>query len=536
MPSQPPNPAPEMLWSGWGDPEQAVTLSEDVLTLLEQALGALPGPSHGVELADVRLPDRTLAPGATEAIASEVGSDHVRTDDTSRVRRTRGRSTIDLLRLRGGEAEDAPDAVVLPGSHEEVLAVLRACAAHRVSVVPFGGGTSVVGGLEPERSGYDGVVALDLRRLDRLVSLDAASRTATMEAGLRLPQAEALLEERGFTLGHFPQSYEYATIGGCAATRSSGQASAGYGRFDEMVLGLRVATPEGSVECGRAPASAAGPDLRQLFLGSEGVLGVITSVAARVHPAPEVRSYEAWRAGSFAEGMGALRRLAQDGPLPDVLRLSDETETAVNLALPSEAGEESEVEGCLIIAGYEGTASGLDDRRRAATAVLSDAGCSPLDPALGEGWHRDRYRGPYLRDALLDAGAFVETLETAAFWSSLPALYDAVGAALVASLTDQGTPPLVLCHISHVYPSGASLYFTVACAQAHDPIAQWRRAKAAASDAIVTNGGTITHHHAVGVDHRHHFLHEAGPLAVEALRAVKARLDPGGILNPGILI
>jgi alkyldihydroxyacetonephosphate synthase len=414
-----------------------------------------------------------------------------------------------------------------------VLALLRICSERRIAVVPSGGRTSVVGGLEPETTGFAGVIALDLRRMNALSELDETSRVAVLEPGLRAPQAEALLGARGYTLGHFPQSYEYATIGGFAATRSSGQASAGYGRFDDMVVSLRAATPVGTLELGRAPKSAAGPDLRQLLLGSEGALGVITSVGVVVRPQPEERIYEGWRLPTFAAGIDVLRRLAQEGPLPTVLRLSDEMETALNLAAPGEIG--SGGEGSLAIVGFEGSPDDVRTRREGAARVLESAGARP-DVAAGAAWVHDRYRGPYLRDALLDAGALVETLETVTFWSALGGVYEAVGSALRRSLSAHGTPPVVLCHISHVYAAGASLYFTVGCAQTEDPVAQWRAAKAAAGDAILASGASITHHHGVGVDHHPWYERELGELAIDVLRAVKARLDPAGIMNPGVLI
>jgi alkyldihydroxyacetonephosphate synthase len=523
-----------MVSSRWGVAEEAVTLSEEMRTLMVQALGVQGSGRPGFALADARLPDPELPDAARGEIEGVVGPEHVRDEAETRVLHTRGKSTPDLLRLRSGEADDAPDLVVLPGTHDEVLALLRICAQQRVAVVPFGGGTSVVGGLEPRREGFAGVIALDLRRLNRLVEVDEESRTATLEPGLRGPQAEALLAERGYTIGHHPQSFEYATIGGFAAARSSGQASAGYGRFDERVVRLTLATPQGTIALGTAPKSAAGPDLRQLVLGSEGALGVITSVTVEVRPTPSERVYEGWRFASFAEGAAALRRLIQDGPVPTVLRLSDEAETALNLARPTELGA-ADGGGCLAIAGYEGRADDVDARRAGATMALRDCGGEP-DPGAGESWLHGRYKGPYLRDALIDAGALVETLETTSFWSRLTALYEGVGGALRNVLTEQGTPPIVLCHISHVYRSGASLYFTVGAAQREDPVAQWRKAKAAASDAILAAGGSITHHHGVGIDHRDWYAREIGPLAVEALRAVKAKLDPDGIMNPGVLI
>jgi alkyldihydroxyacetonephosphate synthase len=527
--------AVEMLWSGWGDPAKAAPLPDSVVGLLRDVLGVPPASGAPVPLEAVEVPASRLSKVMCKALDAAVGAANVRSDAESRIRHTRGKSTPDLLRIRAGDVTDAPDAIVLPGTHDEVLAVLTACAEHRVMATPFGGGTSVVGGLAPERADRPRI-ALDLRRLDRLLDVDAVSRTATLQAGLRTPRAEELLREHGFTLGHFPQSFEWATIGGFAAARSSGQASAGYGRFDDMVVGLTVATPEGTLDLGRAPKSAAGPDLRQLVLGSEGALGVITSVTVRVHTVPEETAYEGWRFPSFEAGAAALRTLAQDGPLPTVLRLSDETETMIGLARPDQIGGGPAPAGCLVITGFAGTSADVTDRRARAGAVLRAAGGEPLGPEPGESWAHGRFSAPYLRDALLDAGAFVETLETATFWSRLPALYAAVRNALGQTLGEQATSPLVMCHISHVYPTGAALYFTVVSAPGADALARWTRAKATVGDTIIAAGGTISHHHGVGTDHRDWYAREVGPLAVDVLRAVKDRLDPAGVLNPGVLL
>ncbi|MFB9252899.1 FAD-binding oxidoreductase [Sphaerisporangium melleum] len=530
-----------MLWSGWGDPAKAAELPQSVRRLLSELLGvrapAVPPASFG----EVRLGPVALSPLVLADLRKVVGAEHLRFDDDARIRHTRGKSTPDLLRMRAGDASDAPDAVLLPGSHEEVLEVLRVCARHRVAVVPFGGGTSVVGGLVASRQGFAGVIALDLARLDRLLSVDAESMVVDVEPGLRAPQAEQLLAGHGLTLGHFPQSYEYATLGGFAAARSSGQASAGYGRFDDMVVGVTVATPRGTMEFGRAPKSAAGPDLRQLVLGSEGAFGVITSLRLRARSAPAEKVYEGWRFPTFRAGTAALRRLAQDGPMPTVLRLSDETETMVGLAKPGEIGGVQADAGCLAVVGYEGTGEDVAHRRERTAGALSALGGVYLGPEPGEAWAHGRYSAPYLRDALLAAGATVETLETACFWSGLPRLYDAVRLVLSVALSPAGeagqaNPPLVMCHLSHLYPTGASLYFTVVTAQAGDPLEQWATAKRAVNEAVVLAGGTISHHHGVGRDHLAAYAAEIGELGVEILRAVKERLDPAGILNPGVLI
>jgi alkyldihydroxyacetonephosphate synthase len=520
-------PIVDMLWSGWGDPERAEHLPESVTDLLRELLGVHAEPAQAVKLTEVEPPAPRPVAGLLTGI---VGDEHVRTDDETRIRHTRGKSTPDLLRLRSGDASAAPDAVVLPGSHDEVAAVLAWCAEHRVAVVPFGGGTSVVGGLTPEAEGFAGVIALDLRRLDGF-GLDTVSRTARLGPGLRAPRAEELLNEQGYTLGHFPQSFEWASIGGFAAAGSSGQASAGYGRFDEMVVGLTLATPAGTLELGRSPKSAAGPDLRQLVLGSEGAFGVITDVTVRVRPLPETREYEGWRFPSLSEGVTAVRVLAQDGPLPTVLRLSDETETMIGLARPDELGGPGSG-GCLAICGYDGTAAEVAERRAKVRAVLEPLGGEYQGEEPGRSWARSRFAAPYLRDALLDVGVLAETLETAGFWSGLSRLYDAVRLTLSRELPSS----VVMCHVSHVYATGASLYFTVVTAQGEAPLERWARAKAAVNDAIIEAGGTISHHHGVGVDHREWFAREAGPLGVAVLRAVKDRLDPQGIMNPGVLV
>ncbi len=514
----------------WGDPTHAAALPDSARALVDLAF-----PTADRTVADdapVALPPVRLPAAALRDLADLLGAEHVHTDDETRRLRTRGKSTPDLLRARAGDLTDAPDVVVRPADADAVQGVLGVAVRHHLAVVPFGGGTSVTGGLVARRQGYAGVVSLDLVRLKRLLAVDPVSMTATLEPGLRGPEAEALLAGHGLTLGHYPQSFEFASIGGFAATRSSGQSSAGYGRFDALVTALTVATPSGPVTLGRAPASAAGPDLRQLFLGSEGALGVITSVTVRVRPVPESRVYEGWRWSSFDAGAHAMRTLAQSQLLPTVLRLSDESETALNLADPDSVGGASSG-GCLMIVGYEGTAATVDARRTAVSALLAALGGESAGEEPGRAWVAGRFHAPYLRDSMLDAGVLVETLETAAFWSRLRPVYDAVSAALRASL---GESVLVLCHVSHVYETGASLYFTVAAAEGDDGLARWRSAKSAATDAIVAAGATITHHHAVGTDHRPWLEAEIGPVGVSVLRAVKAAVDPQGILNPGVLV
>lgn len=525
-----------MQWDRWGDPDKRKVLSDGVKALLEQALGVQPDGGGSIEAESVVLMPSALSDEQIAGLAGIVGDDYVSTAHDDRLLRAGGKSTLDLLRRRSTDPQDAPDAVVVPGSDDEVAQLLSYAGENSIAVVPFGGGTSVVGGLDPVRDRFDAVISLDLRRFDALTDLDTESGIAVLGSGLTGPRAEELLGEHGYSLGHFPQSFLFATIGGFAATRSSGQASAGYGRFEDMVQGLRVITPTGSIDTGRAPASAAGPDLGELFVGSEGTLGVITQVRVRVHPLPESTVREGWSFPDFATGAAALRTLVQKGSAPTVLRLSDEAETGINLATTDKIGEDSATGGCLSITTYEGRAEHTAERAGEARAILEAHGGTSLGEEPGNGWEHGRFDAPYLRDSLLDAGALCETLETATNWGNLDNVKSAVTTALTSALNEQGTPSLVMCHISHTYRTGASLYFTVVCGQTEDPIAQWRKAKTAASDAIIGAGGTITHHHAVGVDHRSWMEDEIGDVGVRVLRAVKDALDPAGILNPGKLI
>ncbi|WP_084516241.1 FAD-binding oxidoreductase [Microbacterium luticocti] len=526
-----PAPRAPLRWDVWGDGSHPTTLPPGAKAIAAALLRGrphpLPRPAPPV-LPPVRLSDDDLAALRETA--------EVTCDDEVRRRHLGGKSTPDLLRRRLGVTDPAPDAVALPRTHAEVAALLRVCDDRGIAVVPFGGGTSVVGGVTP-CGGTDAttarvrpVLALDLSRTQALIALDETSLLATFGAGTTGPQAEELLAAHSLTLGHFPQSFEFASLGGFAATRSSGQASSGYGRFDDLVHRLRVATPVGDLDLGRAPRSAAGPDLRELILGSEGAFGVITELTVRVRRRPAATGYGAWTFPDFESGAAALRELVQRGIRPTVIRLSDATETRVNAAL---GGHLTRLRGCLAVATFEAeTAAQAAQARERTAAVCAAHGGRDRGDEPARSWERGRFSSPGLRDALLDVGVLAETLETATTWADLPALKDAVTTALRSQLRS----PVVMCHISHVYPAGASLYVTVAAAADADPLAQWARAKDAASRAVVASGATITHHHAVGRDHRPFLADEIGPLGVAVLRSVKHTLDPHGIMNPGVLI
>jgi alkyldihydroxyacetonephosphate synthase len=529
-----------MKWWGWGNPDHRLDLPAQAVEALRERLGVEPGDAaEHVPLESVSLPEPRPVPDAVRSAAGEVLD-----GEEDRLRRATGRSYPDLVRLRNGRLEQAPDATLRPADARAVAAALDACAAAGVAVVPYGGGTSVVGGLDAVGGAHDAVVSLDLARL-RSVDLDERSLTARLGPGLTGPDAEAALGALGATIGHFPQSFEEATIGGFAATRSAGQASSGYGRFDKLVTSIELTTPGGALRTREVPHTAAGPSLRELVLGSEGTLGVITEVSCRVRPAPAVRLYEGWMAEDFEAGREIIRDLAQHHEAPDVLRLSDESETGVTLDLAGTEGLRKRAldaylslrrreGGCLIICGWEGERESARRRRSLSRTRLRLGGAVPLGSSAGRSWDRNRYGGPYLRDELMDLGVMVETLETAHTWTRLDELYRGVGDALRGAL---GERSIVMCHVSHAYADGASLYFTfLARARRGEELEQWRAAKTAACEAIVAAEGTITHHHAVGRDHAPYMPAEVGELGIDALRAVKERLDPAGIMNPGKLL
>ena len=530
-------------WWGWGDPMRRTELDATALGVLRERIGALEPWPLAARIDTFGLPEKRPLP---RAVVDAVGADAVFDGKEDRLRHAVGRGYVDLARLRSGRLEDAPDAVLVPVDAAAVGRLIDACAAHGVAVVPFGGGTSVVGGVEPLRGGHAALISLDLVAL-REVAVDDTSLTARLGAGLRGPEAEAALGAQGLTLGHFPQSFEYATIGGFAATRSAGQASSGYGRFDSLVSSVRLLSPSGNLSTPATPHTAAGPALRELVIGSEGALGVIPDVTVRVRPAPLQRRYEAWMAESFEAGTEIVRRLAQGPGLPDVIRISDEEETEVSLALSGPRGLAGSLfggylslrrrrGGSLVIVGLEGEEESVARRRALSVRELHRGGAVYLGQSAGRSWEHGRYQGPYLRDTLMGMGAMVETLETSHTWTELAKLHAAVGGAIRDSLAGQGTPGLVFCHLSHAYADGASLYFTfISRSREGAEIDQWRQVKQAACEAIVAAGGTITHHHAVGRDHAPYMDAEVGGTGLDVLSAVKEQLDPPGIMNPGKL-
>ncbi|HEY9856731.1 MAG TPA: FAD-binding oxidoreductase [Stenomitos sp.] len=548
-----------MKWWGWGAPDKAYSLERkpQFWPFLEARLGPAVGePAPVVALEAIALPPSRLSVEHRKALAAIVGADAVTTDHAERVRHSYGKSYRDLVRIRRGEVLRAPDAIVYPGSHEEVQAVLDCAREAGWRVIPFGGGTSVVGGVEvpPEHAG-EVFVTLDLARMDRVLSVDAVSGTARIQAGVFGPALEEQLGREGHTLGHFPQSFEFSTLGGWIATRSAGQQSTRYGKIEEMVVGLRMATPRGTFEVKPMPAQAAGPSLKELVVGSEGLLGVITEATVKIHRLPPVRDYRGYLVPSFEAGMQAIRALMRQDLRPATVRLSDRQETELLFRLreattsPVEdliqragkyfltRGGTVEFEGrCMLLVGFEGEASHVVAQWEVARPLLKHFDALSLGASVGRSWFKSRFDLPYLRDTLLDRGVMVDTLETATEWANLPALYQAVDRALREAIAGSGVAPFVMCHVSHAYHDGASLYFTFAGRQLPGrELEQWADAKRVATDCLVRNGGALSHHHAIGLDHAPWMREYVGSIGIDALAALKDAFDPTGYMNPGKL-
>lgn len=549
----------KLRWNGWGWAAHKDGLAgrENVWAWLAGELGMpalLATPARPIE--EIALPPARLSGSQREGFERIVGAEHVRDEPFERAFHALGRSYHDLLRLRSGNLASAPDLVVYPRATPEVLALLAYASESDIAVVPFGGGTSVVGGVSANVGRHKSVVALDLSRLASFISADARSRVASAESGIYGPALEKALYAKGVTLGHFPQSFEFSTLGGWIAHRGAGQGSNGYGRVEDWLLGVKLATPRGVLETKPFPASSVGPNLTELIIGSEGAFGVITEATFRVHPIPSAIDYRGYLFRNFESGAEAIRKAVQQELPVTMLRLSDVEETRYYRAFGA-VGKEPRLRdrlasaylnarsfdktACALIAGFEGDAQSVAYGRQRFALLAKSAGALSLGESQGQRWREGRFHGPYLRDPMMDRGIGVDTLETATSWSRIPTLYDAVADALRTTIaaTAPGTNSkgIVMCHISHAYPDGASLYFTYIFARAlDDEIGQWRSIKKAATDAIVANGGTLSHHHGVGEDHIPWMAAEKGTLGLDVLRAMKSALDPKGVLNPGKLI
>ncbi|MFD4909532.1 FAD-binding oxidoreductase [Kitasatospora purpeofusca] len=513
-------------WWGWGY-QDAQPDDAECLALGALLPGTLARPLPVPRVADLAVGRPAVTP--PPSLAHLVGD-----DPGDRAAHAMGKAYRDIARALRGRPGRIPDLVARPTSDREVADLLDWAGAHGVAVVPFGGGSSVVGGVEYRGDAHRAVLSLDLTPMDRVLEVDPVGRSALIQAGALGPVLEDQLRPHGLTLRHFPQSFEFSTLGGWLATRAGGHYATGHTRIDDFAQSLRVVTPAGTSASWRLPASGAGPSPDRLFLGSEGALGVITEAWMRVQERPRHKASAALAFTDFRRALDAVRVVAQTDLAPANCRLLDPGE-----ALFSGASKDGT---SVLVLGFESATGPVDGRLAAAVELARDHGGTVRADTSGGGavgaWRSAFLRMPYLRDGLARMGAVVETFETAATWDRIPALIEAVRAEVgAAARAATGQPATVNCRLTHVYPDGAAPYFTVAVAgRPGDEVAVWDEIKAAATDVLHRHRATITHHHAVGRDHRPGYDRQRPEPFALALRAAKGALDPHGILNPGVLL
>ncbi len=529
-------------WWGWGWEDEALTPDQigklaDAVTL---RLGHEVDVRRPVSLSDVSLPASRVVPPA--AIAPLFSA-----DPYDRAGHAYGKAYRDVVRAVRGEVPNPPDVVAFPGSEDEVIAVLDWCAGANLAAVPYGGGSSVVGGVEtggPWAADYAGVVTIDLTRLDRVVEVDRTSRAARIQAGALGPVLEEQLRPHGYTLRHFPQSFEFSTLGGWLATRSGGHYATVYTHIDDLVESMRVVTPAGVSESRRLPGSGAGPSPDRLFLGSEGILGVITEAWMRVQDRPRWKASAGVQFGAYADGVAATRAVAQSGLFPTNCRLLDAGEAALSAGIVNGS--------TLLVLGFESADHPVDVWIERAVGLCRDHGGDVPDGITSTGptddgaagregavgaWRNSFLRAPYTRDALVAMSVIADTFETACTWDQFEALHAGVTETVTKAVTEVCGAGWLTCRFTHVYPDGPAPYFSIlAPGRAGSEIQMWDEIKAAAADAVLAHGGTITHHHAVGRDHRPWYDRQRPDPFAAALVAAKKTLDPAGILNPGVLV
>ncbi|RFF26689.1 MULTISPECIES: FAD-binding oxidoreductase [unclassified Wenzhouxiangella] len=529
-------------WNGWGDESIDMTLPASAESLLSELLGSS-APLPDASLSDVvgQVPESRLA-----------GIDHalLERDAEIRIRHARGQSLPDWLAMRSGHFGIFPDAVARPESGEQVRELLELAAEHDAIVIPYGGGTSVAGHITPAESQRP-IITLALTKMNRLLDLDEASGVATFGAGARGPEVEAQLRARGYTLGHFPQSWELSTLGGWVASRSSGQQSLRYGRIEQLFAGGRIETPSGPLDLPTFPASAAGPDLRELVLGSEGRLGVFTEVCVRVSPLPDEEIFETLFLPDWQRAFDCARELVRQRVGLSMLRVANPAETFTGLRLAVDKKQLGWLERllrlrgigegkCMLTLGCTGHRPAVHETQQQARTVLRRHGAVALMPGkLGRKWAHGRFRYPYLREALWRLGYAVDTFETALDWSRVDGYIRDAEKRVGTALSDQDEPVHVFTHLSHIYRQGSSAYTSYLYRVGNDydtALERWRIIKAAASQAIVDWGGTISHQHGVGRDHAPYLQAEKGELGLAALGTLFRRFDPDGRMNPGVLL
>ncbi|MHB8781779.1 MAG: FAD-binding oxidoreductase [Candidatus Geothermincolia bacterium] len=545
-------------WWGWGDFSKDFDLDEraGLAPYLKQKAGVdlHSGDMRFTEpqLEEMELPEPRLDASVIAELKTLLGDDNVSTSRFDRVSHSMGKSYRDLLRNRLRRVDNPVDVVVWPRDAADVAKIIEIANAKNIAVVPFGGGSSVVGGVEPQRLDlYAGEITVDMGKMNQVLALDTVSNIATIQAGAQGPYLEEQLNAEKYTLGHFPESWNHSALGGWLAARAAGRQSSGYGKIEEMVISVRTITPSGEVLTRRVPATAAGPKVMDLMVGSEGTLGIITEAEMKVRPLPEVFDYSGLLFKTFEQGCECVREIMQGHVHPTAIRVSDEEETRLGQAWRiTTASLKHKVEdfalnllekrgyslsnGAFMVLGVEGEKDEVKERKHELVKKCKKMGGFYLGTGAGMHWYKGRYDNAYLRDKLINYGLMVDTLETATTWDNYENVYKSVQQAMLKAIHEGGVEGLVTCHLSHAYPHGASLYYIFIAGMApDDPEGQWVDLKRAASDAMIEAGATITHHHGLGYEHSPWLPEEVGAEGMRALKAMKDTLDPKGIMNPG---
>lgn len=505
------------------------------------------------------LAESAASPAFVAALAGIVGEDFVTTDAMERVVHTYGKSLRDLVRIRSNRVERAVDVVVYPADEAEVQRVVDAAVAENAVLIPFGGGSNIAGSLEPIPGETRAVVSLDMGRMNRVLEIDADSGLARIQAGALGPHLEAQLAARGWTIGHFPDSFTHSTIGGWAATRSSGMQSDKYGDIAQIVRGIRVVRPsradrDGVLVIPAIPSASTGPSVREMIVGSEGRLGVITEITAQVHRVAEQREIQAYFFPNWDAGLAAMQAISESDASPIITRVSDSRETGFSMATSKQRHGMDAVlaekvlpsimrskgwkldEICLSFIGFEGSREHVARQKKLVGRIVKAHGGMGVGTGPGVLYDQKKFDTPYLRDFLLDRGAAGDVSETAAPWSKLRGVYDGVVAAAERAYDEIGTKGWIMCHLSHSYHSGACLYFTFAFVFGDDPLGEYDVVKSAIQQAFVDNGGTISHHHGVGVEHSPWIEQDISAEGVAVMRGLFGAVDPGDNFNPGKVV
>jgi alkyldihydroxyacetonephosphate synthase len=549
--------AEKQTWWKWGDPEKSFHLNDfpKLRKFIEEKWNRKLVEDYHPDFVFKKIKEESFSIDEFKAIFPKLKPEQFCNSKNERLKFALGKSYYDVIRVFTNSVISAPDFILSPETEEEVIYILHQCEIHKISVVTFSGGTNVTGAFDKcasEDKEGNITCTLNLRRLNKLIEIDTISNTATFEAGITGPELEYILNEKEFTLGHFPQSFEYSTLGGWIATRSAGQESGLYGKIEDMILGLTVITPRGVISHEDYPKHASGIDIHPLFIGSEGALGVITKAKVKISRKPEQYKWLVSIFKDFETGSMAVQEMVQSGIHPAICRLSDPMETKMLsfFSHSEKTGIKKIIQDLykrqLAAKGFDKPSimmmrfaiknESTDAEMKIAKKIIRTYEGKLLPADISSGWEKRRFSLPYLRDTLIEHRVLIDTFETVTYWKNLTNLYNSVGEALRSSSDFYEKGGLLFCHISHTYETGASLYFTmIAPQELNKEIEQWKELKNVVSDAIINNNGAISHHHGIGKDHRKWYLQKLGKEARTLLQAVKAQLDPKGILNPGNL-